>query len=278
MPTRPQARTRRWLASLIIALFLVAVAASAAVGWWYARESPAHQGPIVLVSIDGIPANELRAYGAERSDTPAIDELAAESVIFDRAYAHSPQTLPSHVSMLTGQLPIEHGVRDEAGFALNARAKTLAALLRNRGFATGAAVSSFLLRPQSGLAQGFSFFDAEIPPPSTGETPALERQGALTIDTAERWLQLQSGQRFFLFVEVDRTDADSAVARIAAALKERRLYDDATILIAGDHGEARGCARGGLVRRELAAAAGFRFPDPGVGIRELRGDRSSSVG
>jgi len=238
MPTRPQPRTRRWVASLIIALFFMAVAASAAVGWWYARESPAHQGPIVLISIDRIPATELRAYGAERSDTPAIDELASESVIFDRAYAHSPQTLPSHVSMLTGQLPIEHGVRDEAGFTMNAHAKTLAALLRNRGFATGAAVSSFLLRAQSGLAQGFSFFDAEIPPPSAGETPALERQGALTIDTAERWLQLQSGQRFFLFVQVDRTDADSAVARIGAALKQRRLYNDATILIAGDHGES----------------------------------------
>lgn len=237
MVVRPRTRTRRWVASLIIALFFMAVAASAAVGWWYARESPAHQGPIVLVSVDGIAATELRAYGGERSDTPAIDELASESVVFERAYAHSPQTLPSHASLLTGQLPIEHGVRDEAGFALNTHVKTLAALLRNRGFTTGAAVSSFLLRPQSGLAQGFSFFDADIPVPTTGEPPALERQGSLTIDAAERWLQLQGSQRFFLFVQVDRMDADSAVARIAAALKQRRLYNDATIVVAGDHGE-----------------------------------------
>jgi tetratricopeptide (TPR) repeat protein len=238
MVSRPHARTRRWVASLIITVFFLAVAASAAVGWWYARESPAHQGPIVLVSIDGIPASELRAYGAERSDTPSIDELASESIVFERAYAHSPQTLPSHVSLLTGQLPIEHGVRDDAGFALSAHAKTLAVLLRNRGFATGAAVSSFLLRAQSGLAQGFSFYDADIPAPTAGEAPALERSGALTIDAAERWVQLQSGQRFFLFVQVDRLDADATVARIAAALKQRRLYDDATIVIAGDHGNA----------------------------------------
>jgi tetratricopeptide (TPR) repeat protein len=237
MVARPQARTRRWVASLIITVFFMAVVASAAVGWWYARESPAHQGPIVLVSIDGIPASELRAYGAERSDTPAIDELASESIVFERAYAHSPQTLPSHASMLTGQLPIAHGVRDDAGFALNTHAKTLAGLLRNRGFATGAAVSSFLLRPQSGLAQGFSFFDADIPAPTAGEAPALERPGALTIDAAERWLQRQSGQRFFLFVQVDRLDADATVARLAAALKQRRLYDNATIVVAGDHGD-----------------------------------------
>src|SRR5262245_55782059 len=238
MVSRPHARTRRWVASLIITVFFIAVAASAAVGWWYARESPAHQGPIVLISIDAIPASELRAYGAERSDTPSIDELAADSIVFERAYAHSPQTLPSHVSLLTGQLPIEHGVRDEAGFALNAHAKTLASLLRNRGFATGGAVSSFLLRAQSGLAQGFSFFDADIPTPTAGEAPALERSGALTIDAAERWVQLQSGQRFFLFVEVGRLDAYATVARIAAALKQRHLYDDATIVISGDHGDA----------------------------------------
>ena len=76
-----------------------------------------------------------------------------------------------------------------------------------------------------------------MPATVSGEAPPLERQGTLTIDAAERWVQLQSGQRFFLFIEVDRIDADAAIARIAAALKQRRLYDDATIVVAGDHGE-----------------------------------------
>ena len=156
MPTHAPARAiRRWQAAIIIALLFVAVAASAAVGWWYARESPAHQGPILVISMGGLPATELASYGAERTDTPAIDALATESVIFERAYTHSPQTLPSHASILTGQLPPEHGVRDESGFTLGTSARTLAELLRSRGFTTGAAVSSFLLRPQSGLSQGF---------------------------------------------------------------------------------------------------------------------------
>ena len=116
--TRRQASIRRWHAAIIITLFFVAVAGSAAVGWWYARESPAHQGPILLISIGGLPAAELASYGAERTDTPAIDALAQESIVFERAYTHSPQTLPAHASMLTGQLPPEHGVRDEAGFTL----------------------------------------------------------------------------------------------------------------------------------------------------------------
>ena len=239
MPTHAPARAiRRWQAAIIITLFFAAVAGSAAVGWWYARESPALQGPILLISIGGLPTAELASYGAERTDTPAIDALAKESIVFERAYTHSPQTLPAHASLLTGQLPPEHGVRDEAGFTLPAGARTLAELLRNRGFTTGAAVSSFLLRPQSGLSQGFSFFDAEIPAPDGDEMPALERQGALTVDAAERWLQMRSGQRFFLFVQVDGRDADAAVARLSAALKQRRLYDGSTIVVIGDHGEA----------------------------------------
>ena len=103
MPARARVQTRRWLAALIIALFFVAVAGSAAIGWWYARESPPHQGPILLVSIDGVPATDLSAYGAQKSDTPAIDALANESVVFERAYTHSPQSLPAHVSLLTGR-------------------------------------------------------------------------------------------------------------------------------------------------------------------------------
>ena len=239
MPTHAPARAvRRRQAAIIIALFSLAVAGSAASGWWYARESPAHQGPIVLVSVSGLSAADLRAYGAERTDTPAIDALATESVVFERAYTHSPLTLPSHASLLTGQLPLEHGVRDEAGFTLGASAKTLAELLRNRGFTTGAAVSSFLLRPESGINQGFAFYDADIPPTTPDEAPAIERQGTLTLDAAERWIEQRSGQRFFLFVQVDGRDGDTAVARLSAALKQRRLYDQATMLLVGDHGEA----------------------------------------
>jgi tetratricopeptide (TPR) repeat protein len=233
MAGRGHVRTNRWLAGLIIALFFVAVAGAAAIGWWYARESPPLQGPILLVSVDGVPATDLSAYGAQRTDTPAIDALASEAVVFERAYTHSPQTLPAHASLLTGRLPIEHGVRDDAGFSLPEDTSTLAELLRNRGFATGAAVSSFLLRARTGLGQGFSFFDDEM---SRG-ADATDRSGSQTIDVAERWMSTQSGQRFFLFVQVPGEDADTAVMRLSAALKERELYDDATIVLVGDRGD-----------------------------------------
>ncbi len=237
MTHRAPVRARRWLASLIIALFFVAVAGAAAIGWWYARESPPHQGPILLVSIDGVPAADLSVYGAQRSDTPAIESLASDSVVFDRAYTHSPQSLPAHTSLLTGRLPLEHGVRDDAGFSLSEDASTLAELLRNRGFTTGASVSSFLLQSGTGIGQGFSYFDDEMPTGPSNELAAIARGGSQTIDSAERWVATQDGQRFFLFVQVPGQDADAAIMRLTAALKERELYDDATIVVVGDRGD-----------------------------------------
>jgi tetratricopeptide (TPR) repeat protein len=219
-------------------LVFVAVAGAALAGWWYARESPPHQGPLLLVSIDGLSADRLSAYGATRSEMPAIDALASDSLIFERAYSHSPQSLPAHASLLTGKLPFEHGLRDDAGFTLGEDQRTLAELLRNRGFATGAAVSSFLLRRQTGLGQGFAFYDADLPEAEDAQTQPLERDGALTADAAERWLRTQSGQRFFLFVEVNAASADALVARLVDTLKQRRLYDGATILLTSDHGDS----------------------------------------
>ena len=227
---------RRWQAVLIVVLFFVAVAGAAFTGWWYARESPPHQGPIVLISADNLAADQLAPYGADGLDTPAIDALASDGVVFDRAYAHSPQTLPSHASILSGQLPFEHGVRDDAGFAMKDEARTLAELLRNRGFNTGAAVSTFLLRRASGVAQGFSFFDAELPEHQDGDAPATARDSAQTIEAAERWMRTQDDQRFLLFVQVDEAAADEAVGRVVQDLKDRDLYDAATILLVGDHG------------------------------------------
>lgn len=239
MPYRaPAAGLHRWQATLIVALFFVAVAGAALAGWWYARESPPHQGPIVLISVAGLRADRLASYGAPAHDTPSIDALAADSVVFERAYTHSPLTLPAHASLLAGQLPFEHGVRDEAGFALKDEARSLAELLRNRGFETGAAVSSFVLRRESGLAQGFSFFDAELPDADDQETPPVERDGGLTTDAAERWVRSQRGQRFFLFVQVSDDAAESAVTRLVQQLKDRDLYGDATIVLTADGGDS----------------------------------------
>ena len=257
MPNR-SARHARWVAGGILVLFCIAVVTAAAVGWWYAHESPAHQGPIVMISVDGLPASALPTYGARRLDTPAIDALAAEAVVFERAYAQSPLMVPAHASILTGRLPIDHGVRDDAGFTMAPEAQTLAEMLRNRGFATGAAVSSFLLRPQSGLAQGFTYFDAELPPSAT-DAPPLVRDGVRTLEAAERWMETQGDQRFFLFLQVAQADADVAVTRLRHTLASRDLYEGATIVLLGDRGDPAA----GLTLDDATLRVPFLVKQPG---------------
>src|SRR5204862_3639829 len=129
-----------------------------------ARAAAPVSGPIILISIDALRADHLPAYGYKKVRTPALDALAADGVVFDRAYSHTPQTLPAHASLLTGRLPFETGVRDDVGFVIPERERLLAEILRDRGFETAAIVSNIALRAATGLAQGFTFFDDRIPP------------------------------------------------------------------------------------------------------------------
>jgi arylsulfatase A-like enzyme/tetratricopeptide (TPR) repeat protein len=285
MPNHSQTRPLRWQATAILTLFFTAVAGAAAVGWWYARDSPPHQGPIVLISVDGLDhsvAGDATGVSADAtSATPGLDALAADSVVFERAYAHSPLLLPAYASLAAGQLPFEHGVRDEGGFVLAPDARTLAELLRNRGFATGGAVSSMLLHPETGLAQGFSFYffhddEAPIDPRAPravarpDETVGAAPAAADTLDAAESWARAQEDRRYFLFVQVDGADADAAVERVAAFLRERDSYDRATIVLIGHRG--RGGAGAGLdeealrvpllVKQPYQEGAGWRIDDP----------------
>jgi RNA polymerase sigma factor (sigma-70 family) len=119
--------------TFILAVVALATALAAVGGWRYARASAPVNGPIILVSVDSLRADRLPAYGNHRIETPAFDTLAKDGVVFERAYSHSPQTLPAHVAMLTGQLPFETGMRDGAGFIVKAETRLLAEMLRDRG-------------------------------------------------------------------------------------------------------------------------------------------------
>ena len=163
-----------------IAVLVVAGLSAAAWFGWRASQAPAAQaGPIVLISIDTLRADRLPIYGYRKVETPAIDALAAGGVVFDHAWAHTPLTLPSHASILTGRLPFEHGVRDNMGFTLKDGTPTLASLLAGRGYATGGFISAYVLRRQTGIAQGFDTYDDALPatsvimPRGTPEAPAV---------------------------------------------------------------------------------------------------------
>ena len=167
----------------------LAVSAAAALVW-FLREPPLHvAGPIILVSVDTLRADRLPAYGYEGVETPAIDRFAADAVLFERAYSHSPQTLPAHVSMFTGLLPVEHGVRDNLGFAVGPEHLLLPELLTPLGYRSAGVVSSYVLRKEAGLARGFEIYDDRLPqaPPSASNAQ-VQRDGTESLQVAERWL------------------------------------------------------------------------------------------
>ena len=190
-----------WRRSAVTAL--VALSALIALGFasrLWTRTPSRPSGPVVLISIDTLRADHLPVYGYRAVRTPTIDALAADGVVFEHAYAHSPQTLPSHVSMLSGRLPFEHGVRDNIGFSVRPDEKLLPAMLHDAGFASGGFVSAYVLRDETGIANGFDHFDARLPPSSpeiaVGE---LQRDGAATLAAADAWLDGLRSPRFFLF-------------------------------------------------------------------------------
>ena len=246
----------------ILALVTLCGCLAAFGGWRFARASAPVNGPIILISVDGLRANRLPAYGYRQGHTPALDALASGSTVFERAYTHVPQTLPAHASMLTGRLPFETGVRDVAGYTLPATVRTIAEILRDRGYATGGIVSSYLLRRETGLERGFAFFDDELPKPDVAQPFGwLTRDAAASEDVAEHWLDSAGTSRLFLFLHlagpdtvaraadaVAGTDAydmavsqvDASIGKLVQYLKAHQLYDRSTILVVSDHGEGLG--------------------------------------
>lgn len=247
----------------------LAAAATAAVAWLFAGWMLVHRaawsgtadGPIVIISIDTLRADHVSAYGRRGGATPAIDALAADGVLFERAYSHAPQTLPAHASILTGRLPYHHGVRDNVGFALKTDEVTLPVLLREAGYRSAAFVSAYVLRPETGIGRGFDRYDASFPPAIESSMGSVRRDGAETIAAADSWLDGQRDGRFLLFVPLYEPhrpwrasaaggvsgtyagavgQADSLVGRLVQRLRARSLYDKATVVLLSDHGEGLG--------------------------------------
>ena len=115
---------------------------------------------LLLVSLDTTRADTLGLYGCERENiTPNLDRLAAESVVFDRAFVQATNTNPSHVSYFTGLYPRTHGNLVNGAF-LKPKIPTLAGHMKNKGFYTGAVISGSTLKVnQCGLMRGFDKYD-----------------------------------------------------------------------------------------------------------------------
>jgi choline-sulfatase len=221
--------------------------------------APAQARHLVLITIDTLRADRVGAYGYARARTPHIDRLAARGVRFERAYATAPITLPSHASLMTGRYPPGHGARHN-GIRVDSAVPTLANILSQSGFTTGAFVSAFPLDRRFGLSAGFAAYSDRMPRGPRGRLEN-ERPGRDTITDALAWLKgRNTAQRMFLWVHLfephapygqpgsgrpvaDRYDdeiaeSDSQIGRLLDALGPDA--SSSVIVVASDHGEAFG--------------------------------------
>ena len=117
---------------------------------------------VLIVTFDTTRADYIGSYGNTKIRTPVLDQLAQEGVLFERALAPVPITLPSHSSLMTGKVPFTHGIRDNGLFVLAEEQTTLAEILRQNGYRTAAAIGAYPLSAQFGLNQGFELFDDHL--------------------------------------------------------------------------------------------------------------------
>lgn len=116
---------------------------------------------VILISLDTLRADHLGIYGYHRDTSPYIDEMAKESILFENAYAQSPNTLISHATMLTSLQPIVHGATPD--FILAEGFETLAEYFQKNGYKTaGFATHESWLSEKMGFAQGFDVFRSEF--------------------------------------------------------------------------------------------------------------------
>ncbi len=221
---------------------------------------------IIVVTLDTTRADRLGAYGYDGAHTPHIDALAQRGVTYDRAYAPTPITLPSHASMLTGVDPAAHGARDNGLYELDDNAEFVAEVLRDAGWATGAFVGAYVLDESFGILQGFDTWTTPSTSTLGRSSSVAERTADAVVDDAIDWLTATPrDQPAFLWVHLydphepyappahiaaqvdDRYDgeisfADEQLGRLLAAVEQHRPVAEhaAWTIVTADHGESLG--------------------------------------
>jgi len=244
------------------ALFLLLTCPSLAAANPTAKRAP----NIILITLDTVRADHLGCYGNKNIQTPTLDALGRDGVVFERAISQVPLTWPSHAAILTGMYPFQNGVQDFTGQPLDPRFRSVAQAFKQHGYATGAVVSAFVLDRSWGLARGFDFYDDAFAPEAfVGRDIGLvDRRAGESVDRALAWLKKSQAHPFFFWLHLydphspydppepfrsqyrdhlydgEIAYADHELGRLIAWLKQTHLYDSSLIVFLSDHGESLG--------------------------------------
>jgi hypothetical protein len=245
---------------------------------------------IVLITLDTTRADRIGCYGYRGATTPNLDRLAEEAVVHTRAYSTTNWTFPAHASLFTGKFTTSHGATyDPDGpllltslvsgperwsqfrvRGLGQGERTLAAILSEAGYSTGAVVAGPWLKQIMGLDDGFGHYDDD------GIVSFNGRPAPQVTDRALTWVAENTDQPFFLFLnyfdphqpleapgefirdlpadgessppknersqlyDAEIRFMDHHLGRLFQGLRELDRYERSWIIIAADHGELLG--------------------------------------
>lgn len=155
---------------------------------------------VVLVVVDTLRADHLGTYGFPSDTSPALDALAAEAAIFERAIAASSHTAPSHASVMTSRPVRAHSIGYQNGTTRLEGGTTLAEYFEAAGYDTAAFIGNAVIRRQTGLDRGFALYDDELPEAERNRPNYFERTALRTTERAVAWLERERSQPYFLWV------------------------------------------------------------------------------
>ena len=205
----------------------------------------------------------MSCYSKEHLHTPNIDILAENGIIFSRAFAHNPTTLPSHTNMLLGLTPLYHGVHENTNFIVREKFLTLAEYLKSFSYSTMAIVGGYPLHSRFGLSQGFDIYDDDYETVKYQKLAFGERKAEVVVDKALGWLKSRKSPWFLMIHCFDPHDpyeppepfktkyeknlydgevayVDFVLGKLVSYIKENNLFDNTLIIFTGDHGESLG--------------------------------------
>ncbi len=224
---------------------------------------------VLIFTLDTTRADHIGCYGYRQIETPNIDRIADQGVLFKNATSQVPLTLPSHCSIFTGTYPLYHGVRDNGGFYLDSDKETLSKVLQKSGWTTSAFVGAFVLDSRWGLNQGFDYYydNFDFAKYKTISLDSVQREGGEVVKAFSDWFASNSGKKFFSWIhfydphtpyeppEPYKTKyesqpwglydgeiayVDALIGRVVDELTNKNLLEKTILIIAADHGESLG--------------------------------------
>lgn len=191
-----QSKRKIRLAAMTLGAMLILIGVFFFLSYKRHNRFPWEQPNIIIIDVDTLRADHVSAYGSNRAKTPNIDSLAENGWLFERAYAHIPITMPSHSSLFTGRLPSDVWVLNNSD-DFTYPEQTLAEILKEEGYKTGAAISLGVLRKHFKLSRGFDYYDDRLP----GQGQWFNRADVIT-DRGIAWLKdnIAEDDKFFLWL------------------------------------------------------------------------------